>query len=517
MVPAPADEVTGSDPPPPVAFPEVMSRRAATPDPAPRPGRSWPQRILLTVGVLLSVTTLGVAGVAGWMAYQWRSVDRAAVDLDAATGGPANYLVVGSDSRSTGDPLDPSAGDTHEPLADTILLVRVDPATRQARVLSLPRDLWVTRPDGGRGRINGTYNDGPQDLVDTIRRELDVPVNHYVEVDFTGFQELVEAVDGVPMWFDRAMRDDNTGLDVLHPGCVTLDGRSALAFARSRHLQYFDNGGFTYDGTGDLGRISRQQVFLRRVIDRTVDQGITNPNDLRRLVQVGTSNLTIDDNLSISQLLALGQQFASFDSGALQTLTLPTTARTTDGGAQVVDLDPDEADAVLDLFRPEADELPVPETTVDGSPVTVAPADVDLVVLNSSGEQGLAAEAADDLVALGFVVDRVGNGDELGHPVEDHSLVRHAPGADADARAVATTVAGGATTEEDPALDDGEVVLFIGDGFGGVRPADTTVAASTADTAPATPTTAVGGAAGAVETAVVGMVPGDPPPGRSCG
>ncbi len=496
-----------------------MSLSAATADPAPRPGRSWPQRILLTVGVLASVLALGVAGVAGWVAYQWRSIDRAAVDLDAATGGPANYLVVGSDSRSTGDPLDPSAGDTHDPLADTILLVRVDPGTRQARVLSLPRDLWVTRPDGGQGRINGTYNDGPQDLVDTIRRELEVPVNHYVEVDFTGFQELVDAVDGVPMWFDRAMRDANTGLDVLHPGCVALDGRSALAFARSRHLQYFDNGGFTYDGTGDLGRISRQQVFLRRVIDRSVDQGLSNPNDLRRLVEVGTSNVTIDDNLSVSQLLALGQQFSSFDSDALETYTLPTTDRTTDGGAQVVDLDDEAAGPLLDLFRPEVD-ADAPDTTAGGAPVIIPPDDVTLTVLNASGEQGLAAEVAADLADLGFVVDRVGNGEELGHAREDRSLVRHAPGADAEARAVAAAIGGGATTLEDPDLDEDEVVLFLGDGFDGVRlPAETEDATPVADTSPAVSDADASDEedVGAVATEVVGMIPGDPPPGQPCG
>lgn len=504
-----------------------MSRRTRTPDPALRPRRSWPQRILLSVGILASVAALGVAGAAGWVAYQWRSIDRAAVDLDAATGGPSNYLVVGSDSRSTGDPLDPTAGDTHDPLADTILLVRVDPEAQQARLLSVPRDLWVTRTDGGQGRINGTYNDGPQDLVDTIRRELDVPVNHYVEVDFTGFGELVDAVDGVPMWFDRAMRDDNTGLDVLHPGCVTLDGRSALAFARSRHLQYFDNGGFTYDGTGDLGRISRQQVFLRRVIDRSVGQGLSNPNDLRRLVDVGTSNVTIDDTLSVGRLVALGQQFSAFDSDALETYTLPTTARTTDGGAQVVDLDGEAAGPVLDLFRPEVD-TEAPATTAGGAPVSVPPADVALTVLNASGERGLAAEVAVDLADLGFVVDRVGNGEELGHAREDRSLVRHAPGADAEARAAAAAIIGGATTLEDPDLGEDEVVLYLGDGFDGVRLSSET----DADTASADPALADAAPAGsgpgdtpvaddegadAVAADVVGMIPGDPPPGRSCG
>ena len=151
--------------------------------------------------------------------------------------------------------------------------------------------------------------------------------------------KAVAAIDGVPMWFDRAMRDRNTGLDILHPGCITLDGRNALAFARSRHLEYFKGGDFTYDGTGDLGRISRQQLFLRRVIDRAKDKGIANPLTAKRLIDVSTSNVTIDNQLSVRDLLALGKRFSSFNSGALQTYTLPNTPRTTDGGAQVVELD----------------------------------------------------------------------------------------------------------------------------------------------------------------------------------
>ena len=188
-------------------------------------------------GALLSVAALAVASVVAWGAWKYRQIDRTEVSLDElVAGGAANYLIVGSDSREGGDPLDPSSSNDHAPLADTIMVVRVDPRSTAAKVLSFPRDLWVTQASTGKqGRLNAAYAAGPQPLVDTLRSELGIPINHYVEVDFKGFKQVVNAIDGVPLWFDRAMRDRNTGLAVEQPGCITLDGRNALAFARSRH------------------------------------------------------------------------------------------------------------------------------------------------------------------------------------------------------------------------------------------------------------------------------------------
>lgn len=483
----------------------------------PRRRRTWPQRILLSVGVVVSVAAIATAAAVGWAAWRLQRIDRTDVALDQVVdGGPRNYLIVGSDTRSGGDPNDPGAADDHEPLADTIMVLRIDPDADGAAVLSLPRDLWVTQAGSGEeGRINAAYaTGGPQRLVDTLKAELDIPINHYLEVDFAGFQRLVTAVDGVPMWFDRAMRDRNSGLDVLHPGCTTLDGYGALAFARARHLEYFEDGGFTYDGTGDLGRISRQQLFLRRVIDRTKAKGISNPLTLKRLVEVGTDSVTIDDDLPISELLDLGRQYSSFDSDSLATYTLPTSPRTTSGGAAVEDLDQAAARPILDRFRTVAGAAGPTTTTGAGAATadgpTVSPAAIDLSVLNSSGRQGLAVEVADALVAEGYDVEHWGNGAELGHGSEEHTVVRYGDGAEAEAALVAGAVAGGADVEEDPSLDDGAVALFLGTDFTAVDPAD-----AVADTA--TTTTATEAPTAPTAPEVIGMVPGDPPPGRSCG
>lgn len=488
--------------------------------PTSRPRRTMGQRLLLAVGAVLAATVLFAAGVVAWAGYKINQIDREDVVLDALVAdGPTNYLIVGSDSRSGGDPDAPGGtGDGRPPLADTIMVLRVDPGATTAQVLSLPRDLWVTTPDGTEGRINAAYAKGPQVLIDTLRNELDIPINHYVEVDFQGFQELVGAIDGVPMWFDRAMRDTNSGLDVLHPGCIDLDGQSALAFARARHLQYWEDGGFTYDGTGDLGRISRQQVFLRRVIDRARTKGLSNPLTLKSLVDVATEHLTIDTQLPVSDLAALGRRFSSFDSDELETFTVPVIGRTTSGGAQVVELDPEGADVVLDQFRNlDAEEpadtttsAPSGSTTVDGD--MVEPGSVTITVLNSSGVDGLAATVADALAADGFVVDSWGNGADLGHAQEPVTVIRYPNGYDRQARTVAAAMEAdghAATLEQDSQVVG--IVVFLGDDDAAAAGSGSTTTVADATTSTAVPSAATS------TTAPLGIVPGDPPAGSSCG
>jgi LCP family protein required for cell wall assembly len=498
--------------------------------PLARGRRSWGQRTLLGLGAVLSVLALSAATVVGWGAWKLRSIDRTDVALDELVqGGPRNYLIVGSDSRASGDPNDPGARVDHQPLADTIMILRVDPKERAATMLSLPRDLWLTiAGTGEKGRINAAYAAGRQRLVDTLRDEFQIPINHYVEVDFKGFQQIVEAVDGIPMWFDRAMRDRNSGLDILHPGCTNLNGYGALAFARARHLEYFEDGGFTYDGTGDLGRISRQQLFLRKVIDRAKEKGIRNPLTLKRLVDVGTANVTIDDELSITDLIALGRRFQAFDSDALVTYTLPTSPRTTSGGAAVVEIDRAEAEPMLALFRNvstdedgdgDSDDPTDPPTSSIPAETIPSPSSVELAVLNSSGREGAAVDVADDLVAAGFKVPHWGNGEEMDHAREAHSTVRYGSGGAPAALAVAARVEGGADVVADAGLEPGEVVLFIGDDFTAVSSAaspsgqpDGTAGGSTATTAPTTTATTV-----PPSSKIVGMIPGETPSDRTCG
>jgi LCP family protein required for cell wall assembly len=486
---------------------------------APRPRRTWPERLLLALGVVLVV---GIAGTAVGVAYGvWKfgQVETYDIDLpDVASGDPANFLVVGSDSReniANGDPNSGAflEGESAGRRSDTILVVRVDPERESATMLSLPRDLWV--PIAGRDtaqRINAAYADGEQVLADTIQQYLGIPINHYVEVDFAGFQQMVSAVDGVPVYFERAMKDTNSGLDVLHPGCVTLDGPSALAFARSRHLEYMLDGVYHTDPTGDLGRITRQQHLIRNAISRAVSKGLTNPLTLKRLVDVGVSNIGIDDELTPVELLQLGRRFARFDSNELTTYTLPVTDFITDGGAKVLALDQAAADPILDVFRPAGFE----RETVDEGPLHEP--DVSVRVLNGASVEKRATNVAGALERAGFGISQIGDVEDIGRADVDHSEIRYAPGEQEAAELLGRHLSAGASLVEDTEVDAGTIVLVAGRDFTtvtagamaavpGEPPTTAAPSTTTTTTPPTTPTTA----------APIGRSPEDPPPGVSCG
>ena len=323
--------------------------------------RTWPQRLVLCTGSLLSVLCLAAASGVGYVYWKLGKLVRyegLRVDEPAEPGAPRNYLLVGSDSRENLDPNDPDYGafiggeDVSGMRSDTIILVRVDPGAGTVDMLSFPRDLWVEIPGAGKNRINTAYGPDRQVMIDTIRQNFNISVHHYIEVDFRGFKGLVNAVGGVPMYFDTAMRDENSGLYVDTPGCVSLEGEQALAFARSRHLEYQDESGrWRSDGTGDLGRITRQQIFMRRSIDRAMALGYTDPVRLNRVLDVVVENVGVDASLDVRDLLNLGRQFEEFSGDQLRTHSLPVTDRRTAAGAAILDLNVAEAQPIFNIFR----------------------------------------------------------------------------------------------------------------------------------------------------------------------
>lgn len=497
----------------------------AAPPPV-RPWRSWPQRLVIAVGIVVSASLLLGASAIGWGYWKLSHITRVNVELPpAATGAPQNYLIVGSDSRASGDPNDPGAlgrADAMGQRSDTIMVLRVDPADQAASLLSLPRDLWVPiagRP--GHERINAAYSMGKQVLVDTIQQDFGIAINHYVEMDFRGFQGLVGAIDGVPMWFDQPMRDRNSGLLVNNAGCTKLDGPSALAFARSRHLEFFEGGRWRSDGTGDLGRISRQQLFIRRAVKRAVGKGLDDPFTLKSLVEIGTRNISVDKNLSARALLSLGRRFQKFDSSTLRTFTLPASGFRTSGGASVLQLDEAASQPLLNIFR--------------GRPLdALTESVVHVAVMNSSGRSGQAADVAAALVQAGFGVDRWANGSEVGHPLERRTTIRYAPGAQAAADLLARHLTVGAELAEDAALPAGKVQLLVGTDFSTVEAQARAHDDASITTAPpvtvrrsgssagrsrsTTTTTSVPPASvGTTTTTVIGRVPGEPPAAAHCG
>jgi LCP family protein required for cell wall assembly len=427
---------------------------------APKTHRSWLQRGVIGVGVLSSLALLVTAAGLG---YVYRKVSRiprvelsSVLDNPQDSGEPENYLIVGIDNAdrlAEDDPI--REGRDGLMRSDTIMVLRIDPAQKHAQLLSLPRDLWVPyAATNDEGRINTAIQRGdgrPDVLIQVLNDYFGIPIHHYVQVDFKGFRDLVDAVGGVPVYFPYPAKDDNSGLAVFETGCVTLDPEQALAYARSRHYEEEIDGRWKTDPSSDLGRIRRQQDFIRRALDRAVSKGARNPGTLDKLLDAALDSVTVDDELTTGDILGLAQRFREFDPESLETYSVPVE-RDFVGGADILRLQEAQAEPTLALFRGTAPE----------DPTELSPAMIPLTVLNGTGSPGEASTAADALTSVGFTVVSRGDDTQIGH---ERTVVRYPAGQREAAEYVARWLVSGADLEEIPAGEAGSGSGSSGSGF----------------------------------------------------
>ena len=196
--------------------------------------------------------------------------------------------------------------------------------------MSIPRDTvdlhaaTDTEQYGTFNRINSAYNTGANQLVKSITANFGIPINHVVQVDFSGFQDSVNALGGIYLNFPYPAKDAYSGLNITTPGCQLLNGAQALAVARARHYEYYTNGYWHTDGTSDFGRIQRQDVFLRSLI--TAAKGKVNPLTVNAFIGSIHEGVTIDDSFGFNELIGLALTYHSFDPANLAGQTLPTVA-----------------------------------------------------------------------------------------------------------------------------------------------------------------------------------------------
>lgn len=290
-----------------------------------------------------------------------------------------NFLIIGGDNNSCADPGSPYAKSfandaSSGERSDAIMVVRLDASSDQVSVLSFPRDLWVKIPGNGSGRINAAYRrDDPQLLIDTLKSEFGVPVDHFIQLDFCAFQRFVDAVGGVTVPMPYAVRDTSTGLDVAQPGCTTFSGDEALAYVRSRHLEYMDEAGAWHeDPSSDLGRIARQQDFVRRVLARASSSGILTPRGVTALYEAYRDDLVVDTGLTIAKMLEFVGALTTVSPGDIHGYQIEATGRNIAGAAVLVwDKNSASMNAILDNFRGVAPEntasTPVPAGTAPAS------------------------------------------------------------------------------------------------------------------------------------------------------
>lgn len=292
-----------------------------------------------TVVVLASVLVVLVAAVGGGYAYLWYRYNQIpkvhiADEVTAQSGQPFTMLVIGSDTRvgesASAAQAFGSAQAVTGQRSDVVQLWRVTPSTKSIQIMSIPRDTVVSMlpPDdsqyGTYNRINSSYNTGANQLVKTITANFGIPINHVVQVDFAGFQNGVNALGGVYINFPFPAKDAYSGLNITTPGCQLLNGAQALAVARSRHYQYYENGYWQYDGTSDFGRIQRQDVFLKSMIQAAKSK--VNPLTVNAFIGSLHEGITIDDGWGFNELISLAVNYHSFDPAQLGGQTMPTVS-----------------------------------------------------------------------------------------------------------------------------------------------------------------------------------------------
>jgi LCP family protein required for cell wall assembly len=296
-----------------------------------------------------------------------------------------NFLLTGADNGACVDPNSPYApafGDAESgrvgERSDTIMVFRVDPAADRVAVLSFPRDLYVKiAGSNSKSRINSAYRrDEPQRLIDTIYENFGVGIDHYIQVDFCTFKTLVDAVGGVTVPFTYPARDPNTGLNVPTTGCFTFDGDHALAYVRSRHYEYEDppgSGNWDVDGTSDLGRISRQQDFLRRTLASVLAKGFLNPSVARGMISAATSgNVVTDDELTLAKLMEFAGVLRDVEPEDIPSYQIEAVGKRISGNAVLEPrINGENMQAVLAMFRGETSLADAPEQSFE--PTTAAP------------------------------------------------------------------------------------------------------------------------------------------------
>ncbi len=281
--------------------------------------------------------------VVAW--FMWNRVDKIDTDGALVASGPGgtNYLIVGTDSRAgVSRDLETAAniglGVVGE-RSDTMLVLHIGKDAN--RIVSLPRDLWVTSADGTAHKLNAARAVGgvPQ-LIRTIGNDPGIDVHHYMEVDIAGFLSVIQAVGSITIDFPSAACDPKSGLDIRSTGPVALDAEQALAYVRSRTYTEFDIGraagldcagirssGLGFDaGNADLGRTERQRAFLVAVFERISDT--RNPVTVLKALNGLSDGLRVDDSMGMLDALSLLRSLRGLDA---ETIALPVSGLSVNG------------------------------------------------------------------------------------------------------------------------------------------------------------------------------------------
>ncbi len=473
-----------------------------------RGGRSWPRRLLIGADIFL-VTLLVVAGLGyGYVRYRLGSIKTgSSLGLSASDGGsrnrsgglsPENILLIGNETRagqtmvSFGNPAILSGS-----LSDIIMILHLNPMTDSASIISIPRDVFAPMPAGSQvgpyEKIDAALNDGangPNNLIAAITQDFGIPINHYVEVNFDGFLQTVNALGGIKLNFPELLYDRYSGLNITHTGCQLLSGTQALAIVRSRHLQYdppgvspSDKSAWPYDPESDLARIVRDHTFVRALAATAKSDGLTDPLKANAFLGAVLKQLIIDPGLK-NQLVKLVAHYRSVNPGSIKTTTIPVTQVLGSSGNGYIYKGIDMGD--VEFPQQPADTGTIQRWDPGALPTPVMPAAVQ--VYNIAGTNQLAAQVGTALHADGFNVTLETNGTVPGYQSE--TLVRYHPGQLAQGISVFEHLSGAVILQSLASVPSGTVEVEAGS----VLAVTGLPGSNTSTTAPSTTTSSSGAA-----------------------
>lgn len=324
---------------------------------------------------------------------------------------PVTFLMLGSDSRENlPDDWVGDFGAFQGQRADVIMVVKAFPDSGTMQLMSLPRDLRVDIEGYGVQKVNAAYAFGGANLmVSTVQRELGIPIHHYVEIDFVGFAGLVDQLGGLTIEFPYQARDLKSGL-TADAGTQQLDGRMALAYARSRSYQELRDGTWVSADANDIGRTRRQQQLLGAILGQL--KRPSNVLGVQSLVTELSEFMVVDPNFNDLDLVSLAFAFRSFGTDNLAGSTLPTHTEII-GGIYYEIRDEPAATEAISAFGGAGPKASSP----DSVPTTTLPQILQLEVANGNGTPGSATRWADVLTDMGFEVVSVGDYDSFRVPV----------------------------------------------------------------------------------------------------
>ena len=284
------------------------------------------------------------------------------------------------------------------PHESTIMLVHLDTTKHTASILSIPGSLWLPVATAGTTVENRISTATGTNLVATIEDDLGIPITQTISL--STLPGVVDVMGGVNVYFPNPVKDAYSGLNITTPGCHRLNGTQALALLRARHMSYLQNGSWQYDGTGDIGMITRDGQLLRILASAAASHPLVSSSSLFSLLASLPANIT-SNTLPVLNHYYPGYPGYIGPSG-------------TNHGDVLLPYEPADQQAI-DAFLGQS-ETP-------GS--NVAPQSVRVAVLNGTGTKGQAAQTSSQLRSIGYSIVGSNSSFWLAHPFSRPETVVH--------------------------------------------------------------------------------------------